>query len=1377
MQLPIDKSQSSLLTLHDAITDSPVYRSSSLHFDEQLDLLEKWLDTLSKNMKLYVDKLNKFNLETNTLCKKVIPVGIDDMMIDPNFTAGLIKSFSDALQTSLAFKTKLVSDLEDNFIQPLQLFLKTNLKDFKEFRKQHEKTLERFEAQLYKYAGQSKTKEASALREEAFRVYEARKAYVRVSGQHVVRMLHFRSLLERLLVEIFSSATTSHIKDFEGTSKSWTLLQTNLTSWKQWLIDDKETCGYQLNRLQSSRIHLESKYLAMIRPARDLEKYTLNATQAPLSNRHSLDFSSVMTNGNHPSHKWGYLFVRGTRSNWYRRWFFIYDGCFGSCHVNPSPKLKGSITLGDRVSVLLCDIKPLMDLDRRFCFEVMCAQQPSFVLQAETEEEMREWINAFEKSKRLMLQNEQLDLKKGTNLTSAGTETDTTKVVPYTIDNLTTEHAVDQLTNKPSIVMLSSSPETEQQSLSQSTSLTPLLVWEASRLSTISNTSASSAQTLSTHANTLDANASTTVDPSSENTTVGTNGNQTTTSSSWGIPWALVPSMFQGGNGDDLGSELPPTPGSPALPAITDADGHQVVWPIRMDDSGIPKVELSGYPTSLEERNKELRHLFGGVNPNEVVLTDFIGSLKKKPMHEKSVETNREIEVPSSPTVANTTIDSFEQELNSQLTSALKDPSSNHGYSYTGRGFITQETFWFYSCVLMTCVNTVAVRLRDIQNIRLVRDPSIAHTHPGSSLTLAIDLDSTSNNVSSPLIFTTLMDDVEVLAEKLKFAVSNAKSKEPAPLQITYDIIHSLSAAVNKNKNSHQVKTIIKSTPEPVRSNSDVLADHASTSSVHSTDGSNTPLPSHSTDTKKKNAKAPRKHSAPTQPKSGALAAAMMAATVAGGSGFFDARKGLQEESRHFLRGKKSKSNLSFHQEEEGVPMPNSTLQSVTTAVTLKEAEKPKESPKNMHDVPDGFKMPSEPVSCGCADHLDKLEAEIEVPVSAKHLFYILFSEDNPNYQDIWEKKTVENKSRDLTMTPWQMVNGKKERTLKYIIPVNNSMVKVKEAEAVEKQTIEKAEEYLCYTISTTTKTAQLPYADAFMPFVKYCITWVDRDHSKLSCYVGVKFLKNILVKGIVNKAVMKGISENLAIFMPIVQNETSKSQDAQDEKKETTGSVSLKRMGTIKRPSKVVNESQPDTQTETPAQGWYATVEPVVEAIKDLVGPLPMAVKMGALGFLLFLFLLSWFRAGSRKPMDSQVSYHGSPTRLVSSRAVYLRDLDEGLFNMPLQSAYEQSESFRSFLESKSTNQTTRGLGHRWFSSHHHQFAIELLFSREKLAMLRHDALVLFQLVNEVDAQLLENEYMNWLMDTRLQCRASDVDHTKLNCDDVKRQLRSFSI
>lgn len=49
----------------------------------------------------------------------------------------------------------------------------------------------------------------------------------------------------------------------------------------------------------------------------------------------------------------------------------------------------------------------------------------------------------------------------------------------------------------------------------------------------------------------------------------------------------------------------------------------------------------------------------------------------------------------------------------------------------------------------------------------------------------------------------------------------------------------------------------------------------------------------------------------------------------------------------------------------------------------------------------------------------------------------------------------------DLSMTPWETVDGKRERTLKYIIPVNNAMVKLKEAEVVEKQVLEKKEDYL----------------------------------------------------------------------------------------------------------------------------------------------------------------------------------------------------------------------------------------------------------------------------------------------------------------------------
>ncbi|KAG1381717.1 hypothetical protein G6F61_002916 [Rhizopus arrhizus] len=698
-------------------------------------------------------------------------------------------------------------------------------------------------------------------------------------------------------------------------------------------------------------------------------------------------------------------------------------------------------------------------------------------------------------------------------------------------------------------------------------------------------------------------------------------------------------------------------------------------------------------------------------------------------------------DLPSSPTVITHTVDQLEQELSSQIPANIKEPTSTFGYVYTGKGYITQETFWFHSCIMLNCINTVAVRLLDIKSVRVIRDNSVINDGTKSNHVLAIELNQGSDE---PLIFTSLMDDIEVLCEKLKFAVENAKSSKPSPIQTTYDIIHALSAS--KFKSNNQVKTIIKSSAEPSPSSSTLSLPDL--------------IPSRSTETKKKPS-APRKFSAPVKPKSGALAAAMMAATVAGGSGFFDAKKELQEEYQNMLKNKKTKATTAV----------TATSNTLPEEVIVSSSQKSFESTPQVddpHALPNDFKLPSGPVNCKCENHLDKLESEVELPISAKRLYHILFDEENPQYLDIWERKTAENKSRDLSMTKWEQgIEGKLERTLKYIIPVNNAMVKLKEAEAIEKQVFEKKEEYLCYVVMTTTKTPQLPYADAFVPYLKYCITWVSQDRCRLACHTGVKFLKNILVKGIVNKAAMKGMSENLEVFVPIIQNEVSKLTDNKsNQNKKPSREVSLKRAGTIKKPSTV--EKKKETKDE-----WYNQyIDPVIQTVHDLVEGLPLVVKASFGALIILWFLYSWIFRPS-----SPTNVNNPSERRVISRAVYLKDIDEGIFHSDVKSAYEQFDSFRLFLESNSRNQTQKGYKHNWYSARHRQLATDLLFSRERVAMLRHDALVLFQLVNEVDAQLLENEYTNWLMDIRLQCLSPEFDNNEMHCNDVKRQLIAFPI
>lgn len=101
---------------------------------------------------------------------------------------------------------------------------------------------------------------------------------------------------------------------------------------------------------------------------------------------------------------------------------------------------------------------------------------------------------------------------------------------------------------------------------------------------------------------------------------------------------------------------------------------------------------------------------------------------------------------------------------------------------------------------------------------------------------------------------------------------------------------------------------------------------------------------------------------------------------------------------------------------------------------------------------------------------------------------------------------------------------------------------------------------------------------------------------------------------------------------------------------------------------------------------------------------------------------------------------------------------------------------SYQLFL-AINTNQTAIVDQHRWFNATHHRMAVELLFSRERVALLRHDMLVIFQLLNEIDAQLLENEYINWMLDTRLRCRRRQPSLllSSSQCDQVQTQLDTF--
>ncbi|KAJ2964425.1 hypothetical protein NQZ79_g644 [Umbelopsis isabellina] len=484
---------------------------------------------------------------------------------------------------------------------------------------------------------------------------------------------------------------------------------------------------------------------------------------------------------------------------------------------------------------------------------------------------------------------------------------------------------------------------------------------------------------------------------------------------------------------------------------------------------------------------------------------------------------------------------------------------------------------------------------------------------------------------------------------------------------------------------------------------------------------------------------------------SGALAAAMMAATaVAGGSKFFD-------EVTH----KKA--------EDHQAPAPPAAQLSNDSGVT----ESPAENATDVNiiiissdDLPANFKEPSGPVSCDCKDHLDKLEGEMEFPISAKKLFTYLFSEEKTGPAEnggVWNKMNTSKGNSGLSVTKWSTNGeGKPERVLKYIMPVNNPMVKVKETEVVETQNIVKQDEHLCYVVTASTKTAQLPYADAFLPCLRFCITWVGKNRCKLQCHIGVKWLKSIMVKSMVNKAAIKGMSDTIAALLPLIKVDVSNMGYPAGKAPEAEGAADKAAAAADAEKGEVANANDIGVKAKAPERGVFSWMS-------NLYNLTTLQILLVAIGLTLLLWRVQVSRSSDKNTPSEQV---------IHSRAVYLKDIEKDLIDS--KTSLTASESVQKFMESRPSfataldmNSTVAKKPSGWFASYHRHFAYELLFTRERIGLLRYDVMVMFQSLNNIEKRILETEYVNWLLDGKLRCAAGETqDDNSISCQTVEDQL-----
>ncbi|KAF7879595.1 hypothetical protein EAF04_000790 [Stromatinia cepivora] len=392
--------------LKEAALDSPTFRATAVHFSDQVEILEKWLDAYVKSItKLVHDALSLEEAFNNFLFRSIPPANVSEAVLDHDYTLLAMQRFGEGSKEWWSQIMTGTRKIDTNICEPIKAFMASELRNFKDARRYLEQSQKTFDSTLARYVAQSKTKEPSALREDAFQVHETRKAYLKASLDFCLLAPQLRYTMDKLLVRVSTDQWREMKRAREVSSLTvakWNGEMDRVRGWSKEMEAGEATFRREL---QLARRDIAETASQATKPSREIEDYNLS-TVAYLGSR-GPSTVNIQPQSKHTdrTEKQDWLFLRTisgkpARTVWVRRWFYVKDGIFGWLVQGIQ---SGGVEESEKIGVLLCNVKPAVQEDRRFCFEVKTKNQ-TILVQAETQAILMEWLEAFELAKNKALE-------------------------------------------------------------------------------------------------------------------------------------------------------------------------------------------------------------------------------------------------------------------------------------------------------------------------------------------------------------------------------------------------------------------------------------------------------------------------------------------------------------------------------------------------------------------------------------------------------------------------------------------------------------------------------------------------------------------------------------------------------------------------------------------------------------------------------------------------------------------------------------------------------------------------------------------------------------------------------------------------------------
>ena len=395
--------------LKEAALDSPTFRATALHFADQIEIIERWLDGYIKAASRLAAEVSTLEASVSSfLTQSAPPAQVSEAVLDHDYTLLALRRYGEGAREFWNHTFRGIKRYESTVIEPIKGFLNNDLRSFKEARRVLDLNQKSFDTALSRYLSQSKSKESSSLREDAFQVHEARKAYLKASMDFCVTAPNLRASLDQLLVKIFSDQFKDMRTARDASSVTFAKLSAEMERVRGWSREMENSERAFKKELLTARRQIEDSASQMTKPSRELGDYEISTVPYLGTGASTVtSIASTAKAGNiEKGEKQGWLFLKTVvgkpaRTIWSRRWFYVKNGIFGWLVQGAR---SGGVEESEKIGVLLCGVRPAFNEERRFCFEVKTKDQ-SIILQAETQAELTEWIAAFDIAKKKALED------------------------------------------------------------------------------------------------------------------------------------------------------------------------------------------------------------------------------------------------------------------------------------------------------------------------------------------------------------------------------------------------------------------------------------------------------------------------------------------------------------------------------------------------------------------------------------------------------------------------------------------------------------------------------------------------------------------------------------------------------------------------------------------------------------------------------------------------------------------------------------------------------------------------------------------------------------------------------------------------------------